>query len=103
MRRLVPDGPVSIGASHPHGRGARGQANSCGRFSRHGVAPERQRLEVRYISLGAVETHAPRFAVDAYLNDVGITNRLQPDEITNLCNTALEPNDTPGPVGLSER
>ena len=28
------------------------------------------------------------FAGDAYLNEMGITNRLQPDEITNLCNTA---------------
>jgi CxxC motif-containing protein (DUF1111 family) len=42
------------------------------------------------------------FAGDAYLNEMGITNRLQPDEVTNLCNTAAEPNDTPGPDGLSD-
>jgi CxxC motif-containing protein (DUF1111 family) len=42
------------------------------------------------------------FAADAYLNEMGITNRLQPDEITKLCNTASEPNDTPGPDGLSD-
>jgi CxxC motif-containing protein (DUF1111 family) len=42
------------------------------------------------------------FAGDAYLNEMGITNRLQPDEVTNLCNTASEPNDTPGPDGLSD-
>src|ERR1700732_1368622 len=42
------------------------------------------------------------FAGDAYLNEMGITNRLQPDEVTKLCNTALEPNDTPGPDGLSD-
>ena len=42
------------------------------------------------------------FAGDAYLNEMGITNRLQPDEITNLCNTVSEPNDTPGPDGLSD-
>jgi CxxC motif-containing protein (DUF1111 family) len=42
------------------------------------------------------------FAGDAYLNEMGITNRLQPDEITKLCNTASEPNDTPGPDGLSD-
>src|ERR1700733_14445304 len=41
------------------------------------------------------------FAGDAYLNEMGITNRLQPDEVTNLCNTASEPNDKPGPDGLS--
>jgi CxxC motif-containing protein (DUF1111 family) len=42
------------------------------------------------------------FASDAYLNEMGITNRLQPDEVTKLCNTASEPNDTPGPDGLSD-
>jgi CxxC motif-containing protein (DUF1111 family) len=42
------------------------------------------------------------FAGDAYLNEMGITNRLQPDELTKLCNTASEPNDTPGPDGLSD-
>ena len=42
------------------------------------------------------------FAADAYLNEMGITNRLQPTEVTNLCNSASEPNDTPGPDGLSD-
>jgi CxxC motif-containing protein (DUF1111 family) len=42
------------------------------------------------------------FAGDAYLNEMGITNRLQPDEVTNLCNAHSEPNDTPGPDGLSD-
>jgi di-heme oxidoreductase (putative peroxidase) len=40
------------------------------------------------------------FAGDAYLNEMGITNRLQPDEVTKLCNTTSEPNDKPGPDGL---
>lgn len=42
------------------------------------------------------------FAADAYLNEMGITSRLQPTEATNLCNTAPEPNDTPGSDGLSD-
>lgn len=42
------------------------------------------------------------FSGDAYLNEMGITNRLQPDEVTTLCNTVAEPNDTPGPDGLSD-
>jgi len=42
------------------------------------------------------------FSGDAYLNEMGITNRLQPTEVTNLCNTVSEPNDTPGPDGLSD-
>ena len=42
------------------------------------------------------------FSGDAYLNEMGITNRLQPDEVTTLCNTVSEPNDTPGPDGLAD-
>jgi len=42
------------------------------------------------------------FAGDAYLNEMGITNRLQPNEVTNLCNTVSEPNDTAGADGLSD-
>lgn len=42
------------------------------------------------------------FAADAYLNEMGFTSRLQPDEITSLCNTAREPNDQPGSDGLSD-
>jgi CxxC motif-containing protein (DUF1111 family) len=42
------------------------------------------------------------FAADAYLNEIGITNRLQPQEVTNLCNSAPEPNDAPGADGLSD-
>ncbi len=42
------------------------------------------------------------FAGDAYLNEMGITNKLLPDEITTLCNTVSEPNDTPGPDGLED-
>jgi CxxC motif-containing protein (DUF1111 family) len=42
------------------------------------------------------------FAGDAYLNEMGITNRLQPNEVTNLCNTVSEPNDTVGADSLSD-
>src|SRR5213080_1026364 len=42
------------------------------------------------------------FSADAYLNEMGITSRLQPDEVTNLCNTVREPNDQPGSDGLSD-
>src|SRR6202162_4571798 len=41
-------------------------------------------------------------AGDAYLNEMGITNRLEPNEVTNLCSTVSEPNDTTGPDGLSD-
>src|SRR5258708_36968639 len=42
------------------------------------------------------------FAGDAYLNERGIPNRLQPNEVSNICNTASEPHDAPGPDGLSD-
>ncbi|HEX8764700.1 MAG TPA: di-heme oxidoredictase family protein [Candidatus Acidoferrum sp.] len=42
------------------------------------------------------------FSGDAYLNEMGITNRLQPDEVTNICNTIAEPNDKPGSDGLAD-
>jgi CxxC motif-containing protein (DUF1111 family) len=40
------------------------------------------------------------FAGDAYLNEIGITNKLFPTENTLLCNTVREPNDVPGAGGL---
>jgi CxxC motif-containing protein (DUF1111 family) len=40
------------------------------------------------------------FAGDAYLNEMGITNKLFPAEVTLLCNTVREPNDVPGADGL---
>ena len=42
------------------------------------------------------------FSGDAYLNEMGITSRLFPDEFTKLCNTAPEPNDAAGPDGLDD-
>jgi CxxC motif-containing protein (DUF1111 family) len=42
------------------------------------------------------------FSGDAYLNEMGITTALFPDEVTKLCNTATEPNDAPGPDGLAD-
>jgi CxxC motif-containing protein (DUF1111 family) len=42
------------------------------------------------------------FSGDAYLNEMGITTSLFPDEVTKLCNAAPEPNDKPGPDGLAD-
>ena len=42
------------------------------------------------------------FSGDAYLNEMGITARLFPDEVTKLCNTVSEPNNTPGTDGLDD-
>ncbi|HEX2712726.1 MAG TPA: di-heme oxidoredictase family protein [Candidatus Acidoferrales bacterium] len=60
--------------------------------------------ETRVGRFGWKNQHASllSFSGDAYLNEMGITNRLFPDEVTKLCNTASEPNDTPGPDGLAD-
>lgn len=42
------------------------------------------------------------FAGDAYLNEMGITNRLQPTEFSTLCDTVKDPEDTPGADGLAD-
>ena len=42
------------------------------------------------------------FSGDAYLNEMGITSRLFPDEVTTLCNTAQEPNNRPDSDGLED-
>ena len=40
------------------------------------------------------------FAADAYINEMGITNRLIPSENASICNTVSEPNDKAGQDGL---
>src|SRR5438067_7580802 len=42
------------------------------------------------------------FSGDAYLNEMGLTSRLFPDEVTTRCNTAPEPNNTPDSTGLED-
>jgi CxxC motif-containing protein (DUF1111 family) len=42
------------------------------------------------------------FSADAYLNEMGITSRLQPDEVTDVCNTVDEPNNKPDSTGLED-
>jgi CxxC motif-containing protein (DUF1111 family) len=35
------------------------------------------------------------FSADAYLNEIGITNRLLPDEVTTICDSVADPEDKP--------
>src|SRR5262245_41187379 len=60
--------------------------------------------ETRVGRFGWKNQHASllSFAGDAYLNEMGITTRLFPNEITKLCNTAAEPNNKPGLDGLDD-
>src|SRR5881296_4480510 len=60
--------------------------------------------ETRIGRFGWKDQHASllSFSADAYLNEMGITTRLFPDEVTKLCNAASEPNDVPDPDGLDD-
>jgi CxxC motif-containing protein (DUF1111 family) len=42
------------------------------------------------------------FAADAYLNEMGITSRLHPVEVTVLCDTVKDPEDATGDDGLAD-
>ena len=41
------------------------------------------------------------FAADAYLNEMGVTNRLRPKDVTSVCKIANDPEDTPDSLGLA--
>jgi CxxC motif-containing protein (DUF1111 family) len=60
--------------------------------------------ETRVGRFGWKDQHASllSFSGDAYLNEMGITSRLFPDEVTTICNTVEEPNDQPDSTGLDD-
>jgi CxxC motif-containing protein (DUF1111 family) len=41
------------------------------------------------------------FAADAYVNEMGITNRLRMNDPTAVCKTTKDPEDTPDKIGLA--
>jgi CxxC motif-containing protein (DUF1111 family) len=42
------------------------------------------------------------FVSDAYLNEMGITNRLRPHDTTTVCKTTTDPEDQPDKLGLAD-
>src|SRR5438105_14826629 len=42
------------------------------------------------------------FAADAYLNEQGVTSRLQPTDVTIVCDTVADPEDHPDANGLAD-
>ncbi len=42
------------------------------------------------------------FAGDAYLNEMGVTNRLKPTDVTSVCKVTSDPEDTPDDLGLAD-
>ena len=42
------------------------------------------------------------FVGDAYLNEMGVTNRLRPKDVTNLGKSTADPEDVPDALGLAD-
>jgi CxxC motif-containing protein (DUF1111 family) len=42
------------------------------------------------------------FVSDAYLNEMGVTNRLRPTDVTTVCKTTTDPEDVPDNLGLAD-
>lgn len=42
------------------------------------------------------------FAGDAYLNEMGVTNRLKPTDVTSVCRVSSDLEDTPDNLGLAD-
>jgi CxxC motif-containing protein (DUF1111 family) len=41
------------------------------------------------------------FSADAYLNEMGVTNRLKPADSTTVCKTSMDPEDQPDNIGMA--
>ena len=42
------------------------------------------------------------FVADAYLNEMGVTNRLKPTDTTQVCKTTQDPEDKPDSIGMAD-
>jgi CxxC motif-containing protein (DUF1111 family) len=42
------------------------------------------------------------FSADAYLNEMGVTNRLKPTDVTSVCKVTSDPEDKPDALGLAD-
>jgi CxxC motif-containing protein (DUF1111 family) len=42
------------------------------------------------------------FSGDAYLNEMGVTNRLKPKDVTSVCKVSPDPEDTPDVLGMAD-
>lgn len=79
-----------------------GNSNICGQIVK---VPVLESPGVTRVGrLGWKNQHASllSFSADAYLNEMGVTNELLATEVTDLCNTASEPNDRRGTDGLTD-
>ena len=85
---------------------ARQSAESGGRI--HGEVVEAPLFEAagqtRVGRFGWKDQHGSllSFASDAYLNEMGVTSRLRPKDVTTVCKTTADPEDVPDSLGLAD-
>jgi CxxC motif-containing protein (DUF1111 family) len=89
---------IAIAAEQPHLSGGRvhGEVVEAPIFEAPG--------QTRVGRFGWKDQHSSllSFIADAYLNEMGITNRLRPTEVTQVLNTTTGINDQPDALGLAD-
>src|SRR5580658_4382562 len=89
---------IAIAAEQPHLSGGRvhGEVVEAPIFEAPG--------QTRVGRFGWKDQHSSllSFIADAYLNEMGITNRLRPTEVTQVLNTTTGINDQPDELGLAD-
>src|SRR5262249_17533455 len=60
--------------------------------------------QTRVGRFGWKDQHSPllSFVSDAYLNEMGVTNRLRPKDVTTVGKTTADPEDVPDDLGLAD-
>ena len=74
----------------------------CGQVVRVPVLEAQGSLRVGRFGWKAQHASLLSFSADAYLNEMGITSRLQPDEVATRCDAIEDPEDETGPDGLDD-
>ena len=64
----------------------------------------KRRDETRVGRFGWKDQHGSllSFVSDAYLNEMGVTSRLRPKDVTTVCKTTTDPEDVPDSLGLAD-
>ncbi len=71
------------------------QGQICGRALEVPVLEAPDRSRIGRFGWKGQQASLLSFSADAYLNEMGITSRLLPDEVTKLCDTVADPEDRP--------
>jgi CxxC motif-containing protein (DUF1111 family) len=81
---------------------ARSRGEICGQAVLVPVLEADGRLRVGRFGWKAQHASLLSFSADAYLNEMGITSALLPEEVTPVCDAVDDPEDEPGEDGLAD-